>query len=424
MSQTAIDFGAGSVERGEHPFDVELIRRDFPILRERIRGKPLVYFDNAATTHKPRSVLAAVSDFYSTENSNIHRGVHYLSQLATFSYERARGRIRIFLNAADTSELVFVRGTTEAINLVAQSYGRANVDAGDEIIVSQMEHHSNIVPWQILCEEKNARLRVIPVNDAGELDMDAYEALLNDKTRMVAIAHASNVLGTINPIAEIVESAHARDIPVLVDGAQAVSHMPVDVQELDCDFYAFSAHKLFGPTGIGVLYGKKDFLETMPPYEGGGSMIQSVSFDGTSYAPPPTRFEAGTPNIAGAIGMEAAIEYFTSVGANRVHRYERKLLDYAMERLSAIDGLRMIGNTPHRVGVISFVMETAHPHDIGTILDTEGVAIRTGHHCTQPLMKRFGVAATARVSLAFYNTRDEVDELIRAMGKVTEVFGK
>ncbi len=424
MSQTAIDFGAVSVERGEHPFDVELIRRDFPILRERIRGKPLVYFDNAATTHKPRSVLAAVSDFYSTENSNIHRGVHYLSQLATFSYERARGRIRIFLNAADTSELVFVRGTTEAINLVAQSYGRANVDAGDEIIVSQMEHHSNIVPWQILCEEKNAHLRVIPVNDAGELDMDAYEALLNDKTRMVAIAHASNVLGTINPIAEIVESAHARDIPVLVDGAQAVSHMPVDVQELDCDFYAFSAHKLFGPTGIGVLYGKKDFLETMPPYEGGGSMIQSVSFDGTSYAPPPTRFEAGTPNIAGAIGLEAAIEYFASIGANRVHSYELELLDYAMERLSAIDGLRMIGNPPHRVGVISFVMETAHPHDIGTILDTEGVAIRTGHHCTQPLMKRFGVAATARVSLAFYNTRDEVDELISAMGKVTEVFGK
>jgi cysteine desulfurase/selenocysteine lyase len=421
LSQSALEIGA-EVKQEELPLDVELIRGDFPILGERVRDKPLVYFDNAATTHKPQSVLAAIASYYATENSNIHRGVHHLSQRATFAFERARGRVRMFLNAADASEVVFVRGTTEAINLVAQSYGRANLNAGDEIIVSQMEHHSNIVPWQMLCEEKGGRLRVVPVDDNGELDIDAFERLLNHRTRLVAVTHASNVLGTVNPIRQIVESAHAQGIPVLVDGAQAVPHMSVDVQELDCDFYAFSGHKIFGPTGIGALYGKRALLEEMPPYEGGGSMIQSVSFEGTTFAPPPTRFEAGTPNIAGAIGLEAAIEYFDRVGAARIHQHELALLDYAIDRLSAIDGLHMIGNAQEMVGVISFVMASAHPHDIGTILDTEGVAIRTGHHCAQPLMKRFNVAATARVSLAFYNTHDEIDELIRALEKVTEVF--
>ena len=423
MSQSTLEVGA-ELKRETFALDVELIRRDFPILEKRIRDKPLVYFDNAATTHKPRRVLEAIESYYTTDNSNIHRGVHYLSQRATFSFERARGRVRLFLNANDASEVIFVRGTTEAINLVAQSYGRANVGAGDEIVVSHMEHHSNIVPWQMLCEEKGARLRVIPVDDDGELDMDAFEGLLNDRTRIVAVTHASNVLGTVNPVKQIVESAHRQGIPVLVDGAQAVPHMSIDVQDLGCDFYAFSGHKFFGPTGIGVLYGKHDLLAEMPPYEGGGSMIESVSFDGTTFAPPPTRFEAGTPDIAGAIGLEAAIEYFGGVGVERIHQHELALLDYATERLSAIDGLRLIGNARHRVGVISFVMESAHPHDIGTILDTEGVAIRTGHHCAQPLMERFKVAATARVSFAFYNTRDEVDELIRALGKVTEVFSQ
>ena len=421
MSQPTLDIGTEFTQQ-ELALDVDLIRRDFPILQERVRDKPLVYFDNAATTHKPQGVLAALASYYSTENSNIHRGVHHLSQRATFSFERARGRVHMFLNTNDANEVVFVRGTTEAINLVAQSYGRANVNAGDEIVISHMEHHSNIVPWQLLCEEKNARLRVIPVDDEGELDIDAYERLLSHRTRIVAVTHASNVLGTVNPIRQIVDSAHAHGVPVFVDGAQAVPHIPVDVQELGCDFYAFSGHKFFGPTGIGVLYGKHALLAEMPPYEGGGSMIQSVSFDGTTFAPPPTRFEAGTPNIAGAIGLEAAIDYFDRIGTERIHQHEVALLDYAIERLSAVDGLRMIGNAQHRVGVISFVMELAHPHDIGTILDTEGVAIRTGHHCAQPLMDRFNVAATARASLAFYNTHEEVDELIKALGKVTEVF--
>ena len=421
MSQSTLEVSTESKQE-EFALDVELIRSDFPILEERVRDKPLVYFDNAATTHKPRAVLAALDSFYTTENSNIHRGVHHLSQRATFSFERARGRVRMFLNANDASEVIFVRGTTEAINLVAQSYGRAHVNAGDEVVISHMEHHSNIVPWQLLCEEKGARLRVIPVDDHGELEMDSFERLLNDRTRIVAVTHASNVMGTVNPIQQIVESAHRHGVPVLVDGAQAVPHMPVDVQELGCDFYAFSGHKFFGPTGIGVLYGKHDLLAEMPPYEGGGSMIQSVSLEGTTFAPPPTRFEAGTPNIAGAIGLEAAIEYFDQVGAERIHQHELAVLGYAVERLSAIDGLTMIGNARHKVGVISFVMESAHPHDIGTILDTEGVAIRTGHHCAQPLMQRFNVAATARVSLAFYNTHEEVDELIKALGRVTEVF--
>ena len=421
MSQSTLEVGT-ELRQEELALDVELIRRDFPILEEQVRDKPLIYFDNAATTHKPQGVLAALASYYTTENSNIHRGVHHLSQRATFSFERARGRVRMFLNANDASEVIFVRGTTEAINLVAQSYGRAHVNAGDEVVISHMEHHSNIVPWQLLCEEKGARLRVIPVDDDSELDMDAFERLLNDRTRIVAVTHASNVTGTVNPIQQIVQSAHHHGVPVLVDGAQAVPHMPVDVQELGCDFYAFSGHKFFGPTGIGVLYGKHALLAEMPPYEGGGSMIQSVSFEGTTFAPPPTRFEAGTPNIAGAIGLEAAIEYFDRVGAERIRQHELALLDYAVERLSAIDGLTMIGNARHKVGVISFVMESAHPHDIGTILDTEGVAIRTGHHCAQPLMQRFNVAATARVSLAFYNTHEEVDELIKALGRVTEVF--
>ena len=403
-------------------FDIERVRGDFPILRQSIRGKRLAYLDNAATTQKPRAVIDALTQYYSAENANIHRGVHFLSQQATFAYERARGRVSLFLNAADTSEIVFVRGTTEGINLVAQSYGRTAVEAGDEIIISHMEHHSNIVPWQLLCREKGARLRVIPIDDSGTLQMDEYEKLLNDRTRLVAIAHASNSLGTINPIAQICALAHARAIPVLVDGAQGAPHMPVDVRALDCDFYTFSGHKLFGPTGIGVLYGRRELLEAMPPYEGGGSMIQKVSFEETTYADPPTRFEAGTPHIAGAIALEKAIDYMTALGPDRIAAYEDELMVYATEHLAAIPGLRLIGTAAQKVAVISFVLDQVHPHDIGTILDAEGVAVRAGHHCAQPVMQRFGVPASVRASLAFYNDRADIDALVDALHQVTEVF--
>jgi cysteine desulfurase/selenocysteine lyase len=404
-------------------FDVERIRRDFPALAERIRDKELVYFDNAATTQKPLTVIYALQRYYSAENANIHRGVHFLSQQATFAYERARGRVGQFLNAAEPGEIVFVRGTTEAINLVAQTYGRLQVGRGDEVIVSQMEHHSNIVPWQMLCEEKGAKLRVAPINQAGELLLEEYEKLLNHRTRLVAVAHASNALGTINPIQEIVALAHARGVPVLVDGAQGVPHLPVDVRQLDCDFYAFSGHKLFGPTGVGVLYGKKELLQSMPPWEGGGSMIRRVTFAKTTYAEPPARFEAGTPHIAGGIGLAAAIDYVNDVGRERLAAYEAQLLEYAIEVLSQIEGVRLIGTARHKVGVISFAVDEVHPHDVGTILDAEGIAVRAGHHCAQPVMDFYGVPATVRVSLAFYNTRGEIDALARSLHKVKEVFG-
>jgi cysteine desulfurase/selenocysteine lyase len=404
------------------PFDVDKIRRDFPVLSEKIRDKKLAYLDNGATTQKPLTVIYALQRFYASENANIHRGVHFLSQQATFSYERARGRISQFLNARENGEIVFVRGTTEAINLVAQSYGRHQVGAGDEIIVSRIEHHSNIVPWQMLCEEKGATLKVAPINEAGEFLFDEYEKLLSERTKIVAVTHASNALGTILPIKEITAQAHKHGAVVVVDGAQGVPHMPVDVQDLDCDFYAFSGHKLFGPTGVGVLYGKKHLLAAMPPWEGGGSMIQRVSFDGTTYADPPARFEAGTPHIAGGIGLEAAIDYVNSVGIEAIAAYEDDLLSYAHAALAEVPDLRLIGTAREKVSVVSFTLGEIHPHDIGTILDAEGIAVRAGHHCAQPTMQFYHVPATVRASLAFYNTRDEIDALVRALDKVNEVF--
>ena len=403
--------------------DVAAIRRDFPILRQRIHGKPLVYLDNAATTQKPQVVLDTLTRYYVEENANVHRGVHSLSGRATDSYEAARESVRRFLNAADAKEIVFVRGTTEGINLVARTYGRTHVRAGDEIVISEMEHHSNIVPWQLLCEENGARLRVIPMTDAGELILDEYERLLNDRTRIVAIAHVSNVLGTINPVAEIVRIAHARDIPVVVDGAQAVAHMPVDVQALGCDFYAFSGHKIFGPTGVGVLHGRKALLESMPVYQTGGGMIGRVSFDRTTFADLPYKFEAGTPDIAGAIGLAAALDYVTAIGIERVSAYEDELLTYATDALMEVPALRLTGTASAKASVLSFVLGDVHPHDVGTILDREGVAVRAGHHCCQPLMARLGVPATARASLAVYNTREDVDALVAALRTVQEVFG-
>ena len=402
--------------------NVEAVRRDFPILARRVRHKPLVYLDNAATAQKPRSVIAAVSRYYEEENANIHRGVHRLSQEATFAYERARGRIAQFLNAESSEEIVFVRGTTEGINLVASSFGRTRIEAGDEVLVTHMEHHSNIVPWQVACRERQATLKVAPIDDSGRLDMDAFEDLLSERTRLVAVAHASNVLGTINPVAEIARLAHDRGAVLLVDGAQGAPHLPVDVRALDCDFYLFSGHKLCGPTGIGVLYGRRELLDAMPPWEGGGSMIESVSFEKTTFADPPTRFEAGTPNIAGAIGLEAAVDYVNEVGPERIDRYEQSLLAYAAEKLAEVEGLRIFGTSEDKVAVVSFELRGVHPHDTGTILDLEGVAIRTGHHCAQPLMSRFGVPAMARASLAFYNTREEVDVLAGALASVRSVL--
>ncbi len=405
------------------PLDVARIRADFPILRQLVRGRPLVYLDNAATTQKPQVVIDALRKAYAEENANIHRGVHFLSELATAAFEDARRAVQRFLNAADPREIVFVRGTTEAINLVAATFGRQKVRAGDEVVLSHMEHHSNIVPWQILCEEKGARLRVVPVTDRGELDLDAYERLLGPRTTLVAIVHVSNALGTVNPLKTVVELAHRAGAPVLVDGAQAVAHLPVDVQAIGCDFYAFSGHKLFGPTGIGALYGRLPLLEAMPPYQGGGDMIRSVTFERTTYNDVPHKFEAGTPNIAGAIGLRAAIDYLRRLDFGAVAAHEHDLLAYATERLSGVPGLRIIGTAREKSAIVSFVLEEVHPHDIGTILDHEGVAIRTGHHCCQPLMQRFGVPATARASFALYNTREEVDALVAAIAKVREVFG-
>jgi cysteine desulfurase/selenocysteine lyase len=403
-------------------FDVDAIRADFPILSRTAHGRPLVYFDNAATTQKPRAVVERLVRFYFEENANVHRGVHLLSERATDAYEAARRTVAKFLHAADPSEIVFVRGTTEAINLVAQTYGRSRIGSGDEILLTEMEHHSNIVPWQMLCEQTGARLKIAPMTDAGELRLDAYERLLSDRTRLVSFVHVSNALGTINPVAEIVRLAHARGVPVLVDGAQAVAHLAVDVQALDCDFYAFSGHKIFGPTGTGVLYGKRALLDAMPPYQGGGDMIRSVSFERTSYNEVPYKFEAGTPNIAGAVGLAAALEYVSAMGLDRIAAYEHELLAYGTEALSRIDGLRFTGTAAAKAGILAFVLESAHPHDIGTILDREGIAIRTGHHCCQPLMDRMGVPATARASLALYNTREEIDRLVAALEQVRKVF--
>jgi len=404
------------------PLDVKRLREDFPILHRKVRGHPLVYLDNAATTQKPRSVIDAVSRYYAEENANIHRGVHLLSELATAAYEGAREKVRAFLNAAETQEIVFVRGTTEAINLVASSYGRGHVGAGDEVLVTAMEHHSNIVPWQMLCEEKGARLRVAPIDDRGVLDLDAFEKLLGPRTRLVAVCHISNALGTLNPVLEITALAHARGIPVLLDGAQAVAHQSVDVRALGCDFYAFSGHKLFGPTGIGVLYGRAELLEAMPPWQGGGDMIASVSFEKTTFNVLPYKFEAGTPHIAGVIGLGAALDYVQAVGLGPIAAWEQDLLAHGTALLESVPGLRLLGTAPQKASVLSFVLEGVHAHDVGTILDQEGIAIRTGHHCAQPVMDRFGVPATARASLAFYNTFEEFDALASGLRKVIEVF--
>ncbi len=403
-------------------FDNTSIRRDFPLLQQRVHGKPLVYLDNAATTQKPQPVIDRISQYYAEENANVHRGVHWLSERATSAFEDARTVVGRFLNASESREIVFVRGTTEAINLVAATFGRTSVGPGDEIVISAMEHHSNIVPWQILCEQQDARLRIIPLTDQGELDLDAYTTLLSDRTRLVSVVHVSNVLGTVNPIEEIVRLAHRRGVPVLVDGAQAVAHRAVDVQALGCDFYAFSGHKVFGPTGIGVLYGTSAMLESMPPYQSGGDMIRSVSFEKTVYSVPPHRFEAGTPDIAGAVGLATAIGYLTGIGFDRIASFERQLVEYAIDALSQVPGVRIFGAAKERAGVISFVVDGVHPHDVGTVLDREGVAIRAGHHCCQPLMDRLGVPATARASLALYNNHDDIDALLAALHTVHELF--
>jgi len=403
-------------------FDIERVRREFPILHQKVNGKPLVYLDNAATAQKPESVLRTLDKYYREYNSNIHRGVHYLSERATQAYEQARQAAQRFINAGDSGEVIFVRGTTEAINLVAQAYGRRHVGTGDEIIISAMDHHSGIVPWQMLCEEKGAKLRVIPINDRGELLLDEYEKLLGPRTRLVSIAHVSNALGTINPVQEIIGTAHLHGVPVLLDGAQAVPHLKVDVRALDCDFYAFSSHKLYGPTGEGVLYGKAKLLDAMPPYQGGGDMISSVTFEKTTYNKLPHKFEAGTPNIAGAIGLGAAIQYLNQFDWDQVESFERDVLAYATERVSAVPGVRLIGTAHEKTAVLSFVIEDIHPHDVGTILDQEGIAIRTGHHCAQPVMDRFGIPGTARASFALYNTRADVDALVAGLHKVLEVF--
>jgi cysteine desulfurase/selenocysteine lyase len=404
-------------------FNVAAVREDFPILQRRVHGQPLAYLDNAATTQKPRPVIDRIVRYYSEENANIHRGVHLLSVEATDAYEAARERVRRFLNAPDAREIVFVRGATEAINLVAATYGRARVGAGDEVVISEMEHHSNIVPWQMLCEEKGARLRIIPMTDAGELRLDEYERLLGPRTRLVSVTHVSNALGTINPVDEIVRLAHEREIPVLIDGAQAVAHMPVDVQAMGCDFYVFSGHKVFGPTGIGVLYGRAPLLEAMPPYQGGGDMIRSVAFERTLYNDIPYKFEAGTPNIAGVMGLDAALEYLTAVGLDGAAAHEDEMLGYGTDALREIPGLRLTGTAARKAGILSFVIDDIHPHDIGTILDRDGIAIRAGHHCCQPLMARLGVPATARASLALYNTRDEIDRLAASVRTAKAVFG-
>jgi len=402
--------------------DIEAIRADFPILHQTVHDHPLVYLDNAATTQKPACVIEAVRRYYEADNANVHRGVHALSERATAQYEGAREKLRAFINAASTREIVFVRGATEAINLVARSFGRMRLTEGDEVLVTEMEHHSNIVPWQMLCEQTGARLRVVPMNDAGELQQDAFESLLGARTKLLAVGHISNALGTINPLCGMIAAAHAHDVPVLVDGAQATVHTPVDVQALDADFYAISGHKMFGPTGIGALYARESLLETMPPYQGGGDMISMVSFEKTEYNELPWRFEAGTPHIAGVIGLGAAINYLNSLGLERIAAHEHALLEYATEQARSFPGLRLIGTARHKAGILSFVLEDIHPHDIGTILDRQGVAVRTGHHCAMPVMEHFSVPATVRASIAVYNTRRDIDRLFAALEKVRGMF--
>jgi cysteine desulfurase / selenocysteine lyase len=403
-------------------FDVRRVRADFPILRRQARGRPLVYLDNAATTQKPQAVIDALTRYYTEFNANVHRGVHELSEIASEAYEAARRTVAAYFNAPDERHIVFTRNATESINLVAHAFGRSRVGRGDEVLISAMEHHSNIVPWQLLCEERGARLRVAPIDDRGELMLDALGDLIGEHTKLVAIAHMSNALGTINPIEEIVKIAHAKGVPVLVDGSQAAYHMPVDVQALDCDFYAATGHKLYGPTGIGVLYAKLEHLEALPPFLGGGDMISSVTFEKSTWNVVPHKFEAGTPDIAGAIGLGVALDYIQSIGLARIVEHERELLAYGTEALSAIDGITLIGTARKKASILSFVVEGVHAHDVGTIVDREGVAIRTGHHCAQPVMDRFGVPATARASLAMYNTREDIDALVRAIGRVKEIF--
>jgi cysteine desulfurase/selenocysteine lyase len=404
------------------PFDPERVRAEFPILQQKIHGKPLVFLDSAASAQKPALVIDAMSRFYANDYANIHRGVYELSERATRAFEAARESAQAFLDAGESREIVFVRGTTEAINLVAQTFGRTRVGAGDEVLITHMEHHSNIVPWQMLCREQGAVLRVAPIDDRGALRMDEFEKLLGDRTRIVAVTHVSNALGSVNPVGEIVRLAHARDIPVLVDGAQAVPHQRVSVRDLDADFYAFSGHKVFGPSGVGVLYGKADLLEAMPPYQGGGEMILSVSFEKTSYKGIPHKFEAGTPDIAGVVGLGVALDWLMNLDMAGLARHEADLLEYATRKLSELPGLRFIGTAEARASLVSFVLDGVHPHDVGTILDQEGVAVRTGHHCAQPVMDRFGVPATVRASFALYNTRADVDALVRGLHKVCEVF--
>ena len=422
LARSPWNSGHAAVGEAGSDFEVEKVRTDFPILRQKVGGHQLVYLDSAATSQKPKAVIDAIVQYYERDNANIHRGVHHLSQRATEEFEAARKSVQIFLHAAQASEIVFVRGATEAINLVAQTYGRVHLGQGDEVLITAMEHHSNIVPWQMLCEEKRAKLRVTPINDKGELILEEFERLLTPRTRIVAVSHVSNALGTINPVATMAKMAHARDIPILVDGAQAAPHLRINVQELDCDFYVFSGHKTYGPTGIGALYGKLALLEAMPPYQGGGDMISSVTFEKTTYNKVPHKFEAGTPDMSGAVGLRAALEYLDRLGLDKIAAYEHELLAYATERVSAIPGVRLIGTAEEKAGVLSFVIDGIHPHDIGTILDQEGIAVRTGHHCAQPVMERFGIDATARASFGIYNTKEEIDALVLGIQKVQEVF--
>ena len=409
-------------DRPDDSFDAARVREDFPVLAEEVHGKPLAYLDNAATAQKPRAVIQRLARYYETENSNIHRGVHRLSEKATQAYEDARGTVRRFVNAAEDREVVFVRGATEAINLVARCYGGARLQAGDEVVISAMEHHSNIVPWQLVCQEKGARLRVVPIDDRGDMVLEEYHRLLGPRTRMVALPHVSNALGTVNPVKELIRAAHGVGAPVLIDGAQGAPHAVVDVRDLDCDFYAFSGHKLYGPTGVGVLYGKADLLEAMPPYQGGGDMILSVSFEKTEYNVLPYKFEAGTPHIAGVIGLGAAVEYLEALGLDAVAAHEDRLLAHALERLAQTPGVRFVGTPERRASLVSFVLDGVHAHDVGTILDREGVAVRAGHHCAMPVMERYGVPATVRASFACYNTETEVDALADGLEKAGRIF--
>ena len=404
-------------------WNVERIRADFPVLHQTVNGKPLIYLDNSASSQVPQVVIDRGSVYIEQEHSNIHRGVHYLSQKATTAYEGAREKVKRFINARESRECIFVRGATEGINLVMYGYGRKFIGEGDEIVISAMEHHANIVPWQMLCEEKGARLRVVPMNDAGELLLDAYDGLLNERTKLVSLIHVSNALGTINPVKEMIAQAHKYGVPVLIDGAQAAPHMPVDVQDLDADFYVFSGHKMYAPTGSGVVYGKAELLEKMNPFQGGGDMIKTVTFEKTTYAELPNKLEAGTPAIASQIGLGAAIDYLNGIGREKAAAYEAELLRYATERVSAIEGVRIIGTAKNKASVLSFIIDDIHPHDIGTILDQEGIAVRAGHHCAQPVMQRFNVPATARASFSFYNTKEEIDVLARTIEKVIEIFG-